>query len=272
MTDLSLTVAPKSDQINSDDLIAGPRTIRVTRVSGNEGNPEQPINIFFDGDMGKPYRPCKSMRRVLLALWGADGNAYAGRSMTLFRDPGVAFGGLQVGGIRISHMTELDQPVTMALTASKANRKPYTVKPLQMSQAPAGDPVAAQERARTAAWLGTVAFTNWWNSDQGKQDRPHCRGIIDELKRNSAEADKQIAATSGKTLPGLPDGSDDSLPPDDAHWTDTEPQGAFPGSPEWDAGAAAFKVGHGARMCPHPEDSQRADDWLGGWHGARRRA
>ena len=32
MIDLSRTVAPKSDQLNADDLIAGPRTIVVTAV------------------------------------------------------------------------------------------------------------------------------------------------------------------------------------------------------------------------------------------------
>ena len=63
MTDLSKTIDPKSDQLNSDDLIAGPITIRITKVSANLSSPEQPISIFFEGDNGKPYKPCKSMRR-----------------------------------------------------------------------------------------------------------------------------------------------------------------------------------------------------------------
>lgn len=146
MTDLSLTIAPKSDQLNSDDLIGGPKTIRITRVSGNEGSAEQPINIFFEGDNGKPYRPCKSMRRVLVHVWGKDGHAYVGRSMTLYRDPTVQFGGLAVGGTRISHMSHIDEPKTMALTATRANRKPFTVKPLKV-EAPRADKVAEGVRA-----------------------------------------------------------------------------------------------------------------------------
>lgn len=134
MVDMSQTIAPKSDQLNADDLIGGPRTITVTRVTGNEGNAEQPVNCFFEGDDGKPFRPCKSMRRVMVKLWGPDASKYAGRSMTLYRDPKVKWGGMEVGGIRISHMTGLDKPETMALTASKQARKPYTVQPLTIQE------------------------------------------------------------------------------------------------------------------------------------------
>lgn len=129
MIDISQTVAPKRDQLNADDLIVGPRTIRVTRVS-KMSEPDLPIAIYFEGGGGKPYKPGKSMRRVLLWIWGADGSAYAGRRMTLFRDDGVQFGSVAVGGIRISHMSGITSAVTMALTATKARRVPYTVKPL----------------------------------------------------------------------------------------------------------------------------------------------
>jgi hypothetical protein len=130
MVDMSAFIAPKSDQLNADDLIGGPRTIQVSRVSANEGSAEQPVNLYFDGDGGKPYRPCKSMRRVMVHVWGKDANAYPGRSMTIYRDPGVQFGGMQVGGIRISHMSGIKEPVTLALTATRASRKPYKVMPL----------------------------------------------------------------------------------------------------------------------------------------------
>jgi hypothetical protein len=152
MTDLSGTIIPKSDQLNADDLIAGPRTIRVSRVTANPDSAEQPVSVFFDGDGGKPYKPCKSMRRVLVACWGADGSAFAGRSMTLYRDPSVTWGGLEVGGIRISHLSHIEREMTMALTATKKARKPYTVKPLVVEDAAAvmtADLIAAIEAAAT---------------------------------------------------------------------------------------------------------------------------
>ena len=129
MTDLSTTITPKSDQLNADDLIGRNLTITVTKVS-RCAEAEQPIAINFDGDGGKSYKPCKSMRRLFVQIWGKDGTTYVGKSMTLYRDPEVSFGGMKVGGIRISHMSNLDKPVTMALTESKAKRKPFTVKPL----------------------------------------------------------------------------------------------------------------------------------------------
>lgn len=143
--DMSAFVAPKSDQLNADDLIAGPRTITITRVTGT-GNGEQPVAVYFEGDDGKPLKPCKSMRRVMIAAWGADASQYAGRSMTLYRDPKVKFGGMEVGGIRISHMSHIDREMVMALTVTKAKREPYKVKVLA---APKKQAAAADEPVPT---------------------------------------------------------------------------------------------------------------------------
>lgn len=157
--DLGATIAPKSDQLNADDLIVGPRTILVTAVKAraSTGQGDQPVAVHFEGDGGKPYLPCKSMRRVLVHVWGRDGGAYVGRSMTLFRDESVVFGGAAVGGIRISHMSEMTRPVTLSLTASKASRKPYVVQPLVVATAPVKKAASAEEkRAKASATLDTI--------------------------------------------------------------------------------------------------------------------
>lgn len=157
--DLGATIAPKSDQLNADDLIVGPRTIIVTAVKAraSTGQGDQPVAVHFEGDGGKPYLPCKSMRRVLVHVWGRDGGAYVGRSMTLFRDEAVVFGGAAVGGIRISHMSELARPVTLSLTASKASRKPYVVQPLVVATAPVKKAATTEEkRAKAQATLDTI--------------------------------------------------------------------------------------------------------------------
>lgn len=123
------TIIPKSDQLNADDLIGRDLTIKITNVA-IKGGQEQPIAISFDGDAGKPYKPCKSMCRVMVTAWGADSQKYIGRTMTLYRDPKVAWGGMAVGGIRISHMSDIDSALTMALTVTRANKKPFTVRPI----------------------------------------------------------------------------------------------------------------------------------------------
>lgn len=135
MNDMLNSIAPKSSQLNSDDLVGNRTlTIKVTAVKGVSG--DQPIAISYDGDGGKPFMPCKSMRRVLVTVWGNDGKEYVGRSMTLYRDPTVLFGGIAVGGIRISHMSHMTEPMVIALTANKSQRKPFTVRPLVISDAP----------------------------------------------------------------------------------------------------------------------------------------
>lgn len=209
MTDLSSTIAPKSDQLNADDLISGPRTITVTRVSADPSSAEQPVNVFFEGDNGKPYKPCKSMRRVMVAVWGSDGSAYPGRSMTLYRDPAVTFGGMQVGGIRISHMTNIDQPMTMALTATRAKRAPFTVQPLQMRNRHA-DNAAAIEAARAEARRGSDKFREFWNTNQAKEARDVLKPMLAEFQELAKEADE----AREKDAFGLPPIEEDSLTPE----------------------------------------------------------
>lgn len=129
MNDMSSVIVPKSDQLNADDLISGPLTITISAVEIRPGT-EQPVTIRYEGDGGRPWKPCKSMCRVMVAVWGRDAKAYVGRGITLVRDPAVKWGGVEVGGIRVSHMSDLKGDMTMALTATKGSRKPYTVRPL----------------------------------------------------------------------------------------------------------------------------------------------
>lgn len=129
---LAETIEPKSDQLNADDLIGGTLTIKVTAIKGNS-EPQQPVSIHYEGDKGKPYKPCKSMRRVLVSAWGANGTDYVGRSMTLYLDKTVTFGGIAVGGIRISHLSHIENDLSMMLTVSRTSRKPYQVKKLEVA-------------------------------------------------------------------------------------------------------------------------------------------
>jgi len=145
--DMRQAIIPKSDQLNADDLIAGEMTITITGVTV-KGGQEQPVSISFAGDNGKPYKACKSMCRVMVAAWGPDSSKYVGRSMTLYRDPKVKWGGMEVGGIRISHMSDIDGSQTMALTMTRGSKKAYTVKPLTVAKnaAPQPTPVPADTR------------------------------------------------------------------------------------------------------------------------------
>jgi len=188
--DISKTVAPKSDQLNADDLIAGPRTITVTSVKLVAE--DQPVAIHFVGDEGKPYKPCKSMRRVLVRAWGPDAAKYIGRSMTLYLDESVRFGGAAVGGIRISHLSDIAGPMTMALTATRAVKKAFTVKPI------AADPAANQSQYEqddcAKEWISDIAAA------ESIADLKTVFGAAYKSGRSKAEKDIYKAAYDARTI------------------------------------------------------------------------
>jgi hypothetical protein len=135
--DISETTAPRSDQQNFDDYIGGPKTVTVSEVEA--GNAEQPVEVHLVEFPGRPFKPSKSMRRVLVAAWGTDSSVYVGRRLTLYGDPEVRFGGQAVGGIRISHLSHIDKPLTVALTVTRGKRAPFTVEPARDWIAELGD-------------------------------------------------------------------------------------------------------------------------------------
>jgi hypothetical protein len=133
--DLTAAIAPKSDQINAEDLLAGPRTFTISEV--REGSAEQPINVHLVESPGKPFRPSKTVLRIFVTAWGKDSSTFAGQRITLYRDPTVRFGGQDVGGIRVSHMSGITKPLKLALAVSKGKRSQYVVEPLPDAPAPA---------------------------------------------------------------------------------------------------------------------------------------
>ena len=149
MNDMSSVIIPRSDQWNFDDFLAGPLSFKITSVDVRQSG-EQPVEISMEGTK-KYFRPCKSMCRVLVAAWGPDANKYKGRSITLYGDPDVKWGGMSVGGIRISHLSDIENPITMALTATKGSRKPYTVKPMVTSA-----PASPMPQAEVDEWMDVI--------------------------------------------------------------------------------------------------------------------
>lgn len=172
--DMTGVIEPKSDQINADDFMSGPKTYRIKGVAISPGS-EQPVTIELEDS--KPWRPCKSMSRLLVAAWGADAKEYAGRSVTLYRDPKIKWGGLEVGGIRVSHLSHIEREMVLALTMTKGKRAPYTVKPLK---APVAQLKAVETEADPFDWSGFAAsvdkaltnaidpdaLTAWWDDQK----------------------------------------------------------------------------------------------------------
>ncbi|MGL5095413.1 MAG: hypothetical protein ACRDD1_07485 [Planctomycetia bacterium] len=181
--DMGKTIDAKSDQLNSDDLVAGPRRIKIAKVTSG-GSAEQPAAIHYEGDEGKPYKPCKTMRRLMVLVWGTDGAAYVGQEVILYRDDAVAFGGQQVGGIRISHMSGIDALKSVSLAVSKGKKKPFVVHPMP-AESPPTQSGASAEFDRLGAMLKgakTVAEIEGMASEM--------KAAIDAKKVTPEEAEK----------------------------------------------------------------------------------
>lgn len=148
--DVSEAAAPRSDQQNYEDYISGPKTVTVSEA--RPGSSEQPVEVHLVEFPGRPFKPSKTVLRILMAAWTKDASTWAGKRMTLYGDPSVKFGGAVVGGIRVSHLSHIDKPIKLNLTASRGKKTLHEVKPLPDVAPPTRDPIAAAKTRLWSAW------------------------------------------------------------------------------------------------------------------------
>jgi hypothetical protein len=177
--DIRAAAAPRSNQLNAEDLIGTTKTITVTEVKANSA--EQPIAVHYESDGGKPFLPCKTNLRVLISAWGDRGADWAGKSMTLYADPDVQFGGVKVGGIRISHVSHIDNAMVLNLSTSRGKRKPVKIEPLRVPETkPYPDDLFAE---RLPAMRGYI--------ESGKAT---VEQVIEQASKTGTLSETQIAA------------------------------------------------------------------------------
>ena len=144
------TILAKSDQLNADDLISGPIVVQITKVTVNTSI-EQPLSVGLVGRM--PWKPCKTMRWVLVFAWGEDAATWAGRWLKLYREDAVRFGGEEVGGIRIAAMSDT-KAINVSLAVSKGKKAKYRIETLT----PPKKPLEDRRKAMVDALLGMVTM------------------------------------------------------------------------------------------------------------------
>lgn len=163
MSDMLNTIIPKADQCNYDDFIGRDfLIIKITKVLIT--NTDQPVSIFYENDNGKPYKPSKGMRRIIIECWGDKKELYIGRSLKLFGNPKVKWAGKEAGGIQIAELSDISAPKTINLTVAKGKREPFTVNPLKIS---ALDELKIQ--GEISAKKGMEAFTVWGKALSAEQ-------------------------------------------------------------------------------------------------------
>jgi len=200
--DLTDSIAPRSDQMNAEDLLTGPRTFTVTEVRKGS-SAEQPVSIYlaeFPSD--RPFKPSKTVRRLIVSAWGKESEAYTGRRLTLYRDPDVTFGKDKVGGIRVSHMSHIDKRITLALTTTRGKRAPFVVEPLPDAPTPkattAGADIDALAKAFEAAGVAQNLWLDYCTNVAGRTitaptdlTADEGRKVIDALAQDAREGGEQ---------------------------------------------------------------------------------
>ncbi len=217
------SIVPKSDQLNAEDIMAsGPRVVTIAGVSA--GDREQPLNIRLEGEK-RFFRPCKIMRRLLIILWGENGHDWVGQQLRLVYDPNVKFGGVVVGGIRISHLTGITEAQFVPLTVTRGIKAPYKIEPLLEAPAPA--PQQSQEAQWVAPCIEAFAKEgvtenqlveragrprDKWSKDDGLA----FRNLLDDIQAKATTISKEFHAppsTPSFTFPDTETGGEAPKPP-----------------------------------------------------------
>ncbi len=165
MTTMKKFTEAKSDQLNADDLIGSNIIVKITKVRVTD-EAQQACTVWYEGGEKKPWKPCKTMGRVLVAAWGENPQNYVGKSIELGRDPEVIFGGQKVGGIRIMGMSDIEADFDIALTISRGFKKPVRIKKLKVAAPPAPLAPELQKAGDDAAAQGQAIYVRWRDSLQ----------------------------------------------------------------------------------------------------------
>jgi len=168
--DLTKAAEPRSDQMNADDLISGPRTFTITAVT--EGTSEQPVNYYLaEYDPGKPFKPSKTVIKLLILGWGPESDDHVGKRFTLYCEESVKWAGKAVGGIRVSHMSGLKKKIVANLAETKGKKQTHIVEPL---------PDAPPVPARPASPLdGLVAAFTTAKITDATERLAYCQWVVE---------------------------------------------------------------------------------------------
>ena len=132
MADVSLAIQPKSDQLNYDD-VSGGRELIITITGVNVTSSDQPVSIFYEGCGKKAYKPSKGMTRLLADAWGSESDNWIGKSINLYGDSTVKWGGKEAGGIRIKAITDIPvNGLSLFVTISRGIRRKMKIDHLSL--------------------------------------------------------------------------------------------------------------------------------------------
>ena len=157
--DITDALAPTSDQLDAIELV-NPRTFTIdtgSRLGQREGKTVAEIRLV---DFPRVWRPAKGMLDLLADCWGTDAKTWVGRRVTVYNDREVMFGREKTGGVRISHLSDIDKARDVSIRANGAGkRRMWHVEPLVESA-----PTDAPNRADVIACTDVDALRDMWRN------------------------------------------------------------------------------------------------------------
>lgn len=134
--DIRAATKPKSDQLNYENYLTGPQTYTVAKVT--PGDRDHPVFIHMLECPATPYKPSKGMLKCISKPegWGDKSSKWVGKLITLYGDPTVIYGGVEVGGIKVQAMSDIDSDYETLISARRGVRKPHLIKKLEVAMYP----------------------------------------------------------------------------------------------------------------------------------------
>jgi hypothetical protein len=128
--DIRASTKPKSDQLNFENFLAGPQTFTVAKVT--PGDRDHPVFIHLVECPATPYKPSKGMLKCIAKPegWGDKSSQWVGKAITLYGDPTVIYGGVEVGGIKVAFLSGIEGDYETLISARRGVRKPHLIKRL----------------------------------------------------------------------------------------------------------------------------------------------
>ena len=173
---MKIEVESRTDQINADDLVGRSETYTIAGIRPGVATTKYDIDLVETP--GRCWRPPITMQKLLVIAWGDEAADWIGRRVTLYTDPTVSFGKDKVGGIRISHLSHITEPVQANLLVTRGKRKLLTVQPL-IEQAPTVPDDIAQAASKAHSEGNLEAYRDWL---QEKGAPAHIMQYINELE------------------------------------------------------------------------------------------
>lgn len=127
LSDVSGAIVIKSDQLNAEDFLGDiTMDIVITKVEFHPTAQQQRLWIHSEGL--QPFKPCVTMIKALIDIWGKDSRPWIGRTLTLYRKNDVNFGKQKnIGGVRFSHLSNMPNPThEMMLTVRRGLKELHT--------------------------------------------------------------------------------------------------------------------------------------------------